>query len=383
MFQRALLYILSLVIFMGAGCSTGPLSMKPIDAKIPELRFWYFQATSQNDDGSWAGKWIPARHIANAEILIGSPKKFRIKTHKKAGDCFLVYSDGDNHFTRDDCENKSIYELNLGYYYENHPSVISMSVSHKDTGTQFADFYPIFKHRKSQPLSLSFRCPYQETKQNRYSVCVRPATYNYKMTIDLTSVSVPGTLLYEYNCQDGQAHSVTPRIEENQQKVVSILVEDPKYCAITFGYKADSGETFFHILDAQFYDPLYIPLPTPTINKEDDGYEACASEDYEVYSVNNIDRGSWYQSKCYKTKSDNVEILVWDEIGRHSWSHVGELRLLTNNVGFELYSQLRPFFERHMQDQCSRRDKKCAKRVHAKLLRHPFVIKAMESWSIN
>lgn len=298
-----LLIALSLFII---GCtSTGPLSMKPEDALVPELKFFYWKD----------GVYKPVYGHAGDVFKQGDVKKFKIKLHKKMKKCHFNYMDGDSHFTKD-CKGLSEFVLDQGFYYKDHPSIVSFSVASEKAGIQVGHFYPNLS-KKRLVLAVDYRCPHTDTHSN-ISVCTRPAAFNMILIADVIGMG-NGKILYTYNCNDGQTGEQTIDIPGAGQYRFNLTMAQPNYCSIGL-FLRQGAMRKSHIVHVRFYNPRYIPLPIPDVRETGDGFEACAPEDYQFYSINGVDQTSWLSGACKTIKGDHIEILVWDGIGRFSWA---------------------------------------------------------------
>lgn len=305
--------VLIILSIFACGCaSIGPVSLQPVDAKIPELRFSYFKD----------GKWVPAFGHAGDHFKIGDPQRFKIQLHSSMNECQLSYNDGEKHFTHD-CSGVSEYELDLGPYHQDSPTVLGISVASEKAGIQVGHFYPnLAKVRKELPLI--FKCPSQST-HGTISTCTRPATFEFPLRIQVVN-DTAGKMLVQHKCSNGKKNSEVRDISGSGFQEYSVSMEDPTYCVLVFALKQQNLK-FSHTVHTRFYNPKYIPLANPTIVKDGDYYNVCAHGDYEFYKVNGKDyKDNLWTGKCKRIHGDLVEIQAWDEIGRTSFGRksVGE-----------------------------------------------------------
>ena len=182
-------------------------------------------------------------------------------------------------------------------------------------------------------------------------------------------------------------------------KIISLSVEEPTLCVIGLALKQGQLRQA-HRIYVRFYDPKYLPLPTPHIKKTDDGYEVCAPEDYKFYTVNGEDKKrSWFTGKCFEVK-ELKEILVWDQLGRFSWlrpsldeSHKTSLYLnqLNHNPyqyqrsnNWTFYGHLYDFGYEKVMEVCESVHEKvfesCVHEQIASLKDHPEFVRMVERW---
>lgn len=376
-----LLFVLTVL-----GCGgTAALSMKPIDAEIPELRFWYEKG----------GNWQSVYGHAGDFFTVGEAKKFKVKLHKDAGKCQLTYDDGDNHFTKD-CAGLSTMDLDLGKYYANHPDVIGISVATEKMGIQTGYFYPNMRTERDA-LPVQYKCPGQSNTRTM-STCTRPATYSFFFSAQVTDPSA-GDMQFVRKCNKTAMQSDIIPITGAGPVTLNIQSMTSDYCVIQLNLRQNKQPDGSYLVKKQqnifvrFYNEKYIPLPIPDLTKNDDGsWKACAPENYVKYSVNGNDRGSWSQSKCINVKADAVEIDVWDEIGRFSWNLTpGRSMLSTEGFnksgvevnGFYFYNEARPWMEKHILEACKANDMECIKKKRDELLKDPKMVKAVEAWDAS
>ena len=380
------LLVTTLTLAIVSGCGgTKILTMKPIEADIPELRFWYQKG----------GAWKNVYGHAGDFFADGDSKKFLVKLHKDAGKCQLTYDDGDNHFTKD-CKGLSTMELDLGKYYPNHPDVIGISVATDRLGIQTGYFYPNMRTERDA-LPVAYKCPGQSTERTM-STCTRPATYTFFFAAQIEDASA-GDMQFVRKCNKTQMQTDVIPVTGAGPISLSIASNTADYCVIQLNLRQNKQPDGSYLIKKQqnifvrFYNEKYIPLPIPELTKQGDGkWKACAPESYEKYSVNGKDRGSWSQSKCYTVDADQVEIDVWDDLGRFSWNVAPGRALFdakgfaTKGIevnGFYFYNQARPWVEKKILESCSAKDVECAKKKRDELLKHPKMIKAMETWDAS
>jgi len=99
-----LLSVLSMILI--TGCATPPLSMKPVDAQVPELKFSYYKN----------GLFKSAYGHAGNHFKEGEPKIFKVKVNKFGGSCKLRYIDGNDDVTKD-CTGMSEVTLDMGWNF--------------------------------------------------------------------------------------------------------------------------------------------------------------------------------------------------------------------------------------------------------------------------
>jgi hypothetical protein len=295
--------IIFLLLFL-ISCSSNQLSMKPIDAGILEMPFHYLKD----------GKYVQAFGHEAASFSSGDKKVFRFKVHKRTGECQFNYNDGEDHFTKDCSQEKEIV-LDLGEYNNQTPSAIRFSIASEKLGIQTGRFYPTIK-RKLTSLPVRFKCPYQKTNKD-VSICTRPASFDFRIKV-IIEQDQKGELLYTYKCNNSAMVSEKLAIDGKGSVSLSMVSMKKDYCKIGMALKQDRDK-FRHTINVKFYNPKYIPLPTPIIKKVSSGYKICAPESYKAYTVNGLERGKWYHSKCKKIGAENVEVFVWDNLGRFSW----------------------------------------------------------------
>ena len=384
---RWLLLLACAAIVSAAGCGgTAALSMKPVDADIPELRFWYQKG----------GAWQTVFGHAGDFFTVGEAKKFKVKLHKDAGKCQLTYDDGDNHFTKD-CEGLSTMDLDLGTYYANHPDVIGISVATEKLGIQTGYFYPNMRLERDV-LPVQFKCPGQSSNKTM-STCTRPATYNFFFSAGVEDPSA-GDMQFVRKCNKTSIQTDVIPVTGAGPITLSLQSMDADYCVIQLNLRQNKQPDGTYLIKKQqnlfvrFYNEKYIPLPIPELTKQSDGsWQACAPESYEKYSVNGTDRGSWTQSKCYKVPAGQVEIDVWDSIGRFSWNAApGRSLMSTEGVakangidvnGFYFYNQARPWVEQRILKACKSTDVECIKKKRDELLKDPVMVRAVEAWDAS
>jgi hypothetical protein len=381
------LFTALLVLAVMSGCGgTQLLSMKPIEADIPELRFWYEKGGALKSVWGHAGDFFAA----------GDAKKFVVKLHKDAGKCQLTYDDGDSHFTKD-CAGLSTMTLDLGKYYANHPDVIGISVATEKLGIQMGFFYPNLRAERDV-LPVEYKCPGQSSNKTM-STCTRPASYQFFLNAQIEDGSA-GEMQFVRKCNKTSMQTDVIPVTGAGPITVSLQSMTPDYCVIQLNLRQNKQADGTYTIKKQqnlfvrFYDEKYIPLPIPELTKQSDGnWKACAPESYEKYSVNGNDRGSWTQSKCYTVGgSKDTEIDVWDRSGRFSWNATpGRMMLGTKGTtpqgieinGFYFYNQARPWVEDRIKAACGSNDLACAKKKHSELLKDPKMIRAMEAWDAS
>lgn len=371
--------------FSGCG-GTAALSMKPIDADIPELRFWYMKG----------GAWQNAFGQAGDFFSVGDPKEFQIKLNKNAGDCQLTYDDGDTHFTQD-CDGQSTVTLNLGNYSAQQPDVIGISVATQNGGIQTGYFYPNMRVQHSA-LPVTYTCPGQSSS-GLMSTCTRPATYDFDFSANITDGD-PGQLQFVRQCNKGSLETDVINISGAGPVPLSLNSTTPDFCVIQLNLRQKQLPNGTWAIEEQqnifvrFYDPTYIPLPLPELTQQSNGsWQACAPDDYSMYSINGTDYGSgWFSSNCKTITGSNLEIDVWDSIGRFSWNVIPP-RVLMNAKssgqrgvelnGFYFYNKARPWVEQQILSVCKPTDEGCIKKKRDELLRNPKMVKAVTAWDAS
>lgn len=384
-------FSLSFVLFIAvtlSGCSTSTksISMKPEDAKIPELHFDYWKD----------GKWRKAEGHAGDEFTVGNVKKFRVRTHKGMGNCLVNYLDGDSHIVKD-CSNKGevLFDTeDFEDYYEGHPTVLAFSVAGEKTGIQTGYFYP-FVGIKRESLPVLVRCPHVQTSRN-ITTCSRPATFTFRM-VAKNPLAEPGDLQYQYSCRDGQSgKEVFTDVESYGSEVLELKVNEASYCAIAFAFRnKDKTKKLSHLLHVRFYDPKYIPLPLPNVSETSKGYKVCGAEEYRLTSVNGDDRGRLKAGNCINVKGNSLDMLSWDDIGRLNHVHKSKLpsnmedigrnfftprAMYIDNAGWEFYKEARPWVESEIRKLCTPITASCAREKYKEVLYHPRMVKAVEEW---
>lgn len=363
--------ILTTLFILGCG-STPPVSMSPDKAKVPELEFYYFKG----------GDWIRVHGHGGSKFQPGESRKFRIKLHKKMGDCQINYVDGDEHFTRD-CKGHSSYELDLGQYYNSTPSITSFSVASEAVGIQVGHFYAAIG-LQGMALPISIKCPEQST-HNNVSTCSRPATYKMKV-MAINPDNEAGKIHFEYKCLNkDKVVKIDEDILGEEYKEYTINSDIPTYCVAGLALKINTTKLYSHLVHIRFYDPKYIPLPAPTIKKDSKGYLACAKGNYKLYSVNGNDKGSGiFSGKCERVEEKPVDIIVWDEIGRvgHSFLPGEEIENFNQPQlaeGWGFYTNMYPWFKSQIKKKCRYFSKDCIKEI----MYHPKMVQAVENWDSN
>ena len=353
--------ILALSLFLNSCTSTPPLSMKPVDARIPELQFYYYKS----------GAWELARGQAADYFSPGDPKKFKVITHPKSGDCMINFVDGDVQKTFP-CTNNSETIIDLGIYTVISPSVQAMSVVSENFGIQLGYFYPNL-HSPKNMMGVEFTCPYSETNGN-ISVCTRPATYAFEFSF---KIPTPGKLQVISQCTGGVPNIDTQTVTIPQEFKSKISSPEKNYCIVSINFVDNNNEQFQHIIHIRFYDPLYIPLSTPSVKLDDQGYHICTGEKYYKTLVNGEDYGVLGAGYCYVVNTPNVSIIGWDTIGRVAWGYASkEVSVLEN--GFNFYSEAYQFAQNKLSF-CN--DCDCVKQNVNLVLYDPKMINAVHDWN--
>ena len=385
--MKTVIFLLAVLLVLMTSCSSGTLSMHPIDAKIPEMRFWYWKDGEYKSAWGDKGDWFKT----------GDPKKFKLKLHKDAGKCQLTYQDGDSHFTKD-CQGMSEFELDLGTYTSSQSPVVGFSVATENLGIQQGFFYPNLL-TQFPAIPVAYKCPHSDTVGG-ISVCTRPATYAFNFVATITD-NYPGLLQFTKKCDNDFVPTVTPiTVTGAGQLNFSVTSDTAQYCAINLAVKqnqqpdgsyAIKKEQTVHI---RFYDPKYVPLPIPTMTQTKDGWHVCAPQEYKLYSVNESDGGGGiFAGACQDVKGNTVEFMVWDDIGRFSWNvapgrvlqfldgaAVGDIPL-TN--GYNFYSTAKPWIEGQLDKLCKKSDWRCRYFKYNDVIHLPKMIEAVEKWDAS
>ena len=373
--MKKLCAILVCVFTLISCASTAPLSMKPNDAKVPELVFFYLKA----------GKWIRANGQGADYFAVGEKKQFKVRVSPEGGECVLYYQDGDTSKTFN-CTDQNEVVMDLGTYYKNHPTIVGFSVAMKKLGIQFANFYPVMGTKRA-PLPISFKCPQQDTGGGNISTCSRPATYSFNMTV---SVKAPGTgkLQYVKQCAgDPVLQSYTQDTNGPADFTYTLSQGSANYCAVSFNFKSDDGTVAQQqLMNVRFYNEQYIPLGVPTVTKTANGFQVCAAENYDAVTVNGEAQSSMSIGDCKEFQVSNLDFTAWDQIGRVTWaagvtSAVMDISAVANSKtvnGNIFYKQAYPYFYDRMK-QC-KEDLTCLKATKTALLRSPKVTQAVSKW---
>lgn len=374
---RILFAVLALV-FLGSCSTTKPLSMKPVDAKIPELTFYYWKDNS----------WRLVRGHGGEYFQPGDPKKFKVKVHKDSGKCLINYQDGDAH-TVYNCKGQSEVEFDLGNYSITTPEVFGMSVATEDLGIQVGYFYPNV-HPQRAVLGVDYKCPYQNTNGN-ISVCTRPASYKF-VVMALLSNPGPGKLQFVRACSGQPTQTTVIDVSGPGAQQVELVNDYPGYCIMSLNYRnvlpdGSMGEVREQqIIHIRFYNPEYIPLSVPSVIEWQSGYKVCSGEAYEKVSLNGSDRGGMGFGKCLESKSAQLSFLAWDSIGRLAWAARSKSALIglmdssftLQTNGFDFYQNLIAWMREQMK-HC-KTNMACLQREKTRLLKHPKVVEAMTAW---
>lgn len=371
--MRALIYVLLATVFIIACSTTQPVSMHPDLAKIPELEFYY----QKN------GNWVRVRGHGASYFQAGEAKRFLVKSNTHGGDCIINYQDGDTQNTYA-CDSSGETLLDLGKYYVNHPPVIGISVAMKDLGNQVGYLYANLGSQRTT-LAVDFKCPYQDTNSN-LSVCSRPANYPFVMT---AHVPANGQIQFVYQCNGEALQSQVSTVTGPANYTFQMTESAANYCNIALNFKSDTMQAQ-QVINVRFYDNSYIPLSLPVVTKVSGGYQVCAGEDYEAYTLNNEDHGSLGKGRCETVQGAILDFVAWDSIGRVTWAYqtgsmaeavMGYSRKITkvkvNN--FKFYDEARPWFEKRIEHcgtdlACIQKEKKIA-------LRDKKAIKAATNWN--
>lgn len=382
----AALSLLVAVLGCNGGCSsTKAVSMKPVDARIPELRFWYEKNGQMKDVYGSGGDYFNA----------GDAKQFKVKLHKNGGNCQLTYTDGDSNFTKD-CRGMSTYTLDLGTYYVNHPSVVGISVAMEKLGIQQGYFYPQVNPSPFPELPVSYKCPQQESTDG-ISVCTRPATYQFNFTVSVKE-NFPGLLQYARKCVSDATETVDVFTINGAGDVpLTFNSSLAQYCTISVALKQNPQPDGSYaikkknVIHLNFYNPQYIPLPIPVINKVANGWQVCGAEEYDATSLNLVDGGGIGSGKCKTVNASSMEALAWDDIGRFSWNTSdasGRSLFLdattssktSKSNGYYFYTLARPWVENQVLKKCRANDEQCIRSHINEVMRDPKMIKAVENW---
>lgn len=372
-----------IILVLLSGCaSTKPLSMKPMEADIPELKFEYLKKD----------KWIEVYGHAGDLFVEGEKKILRIKTHKKGGNCLLNYVDGDTHFTKD-CKGMSEVFLDLGKYKKPHPEVMGISVSMEKTGTQLGYFYPLLRPLRDV-LPVNFKCPYSKTTDSVTS-CTRPASYSFVFEVVIGGEG-KGKLQYEFKCNNHSKITELYDVDGPGVLTLTAISDSQNFCVVGLALRQGALRQA-HRIYLRFYNPKYIPLPKPNVSLKDGEYKICAPEDYELLSVNKKDYGSGvFSGSCKSVRAASVEALAWDTIGRFSRYvssmgnrkaslHLKQLNGSTANQDnkldhWDLYQDLFEWVSKKVQRICNDGDIDCYKKEVDALMYHPQVVATIEAW---
>jgi len=369
-----------LFLFICSCTTTKQLSMEPYKAKIPELRFDY----EKN------GVWIPVWGHGGDYFILGEVKKFRVKTHKNAGNCQIRVVDGDNDVTKD-CNNDSEIIIDLGKFGDSpkEASVLGFSLATEKLGIQQGFFYPKMEVIR-EDLPVDYKCPYQAKTKN-LSVCTRPATFDLSLKVKIESNKL-GELKFKYKCDNSSLEDQTISITDSGEKIFTISSGAPTYCVVFFGLRQDKKpDGTYNIVKSRdirirFYDETYIPLPIPVVTSlGENKWEICAPEEYQAYSINGKDKeNSLFTSDCVKYNGPYFEMDAWDSLGRFSWAKEdcvsrGKFFLNCQRNKFSFYQEAQPFVMNYLNDVC-RNDLSCAKEHYKDVLRDPKMIEAIKEW---
>jgi hypothetical protein len=364
--------LLILGLMLMAGCaSTKPLSMKPIDAEIPELRFSYLK------DGAFK---IARGHAAD-HFVVGDPKVLKIRVHSRGGKCLLRYIDGDTDKSKD-CTGLSEVTLDLGKHYERQPEVIGVSVSQEKLGIQQGFFYPSLREARSA-LTVEYKCPYSNSVQD-LDVCTRPASYSFKLKALILS-NTSGEIFEKLVCNEGTGFERTKPVYGSSEHLIEFTPKQPTFCVLGIGLKqGKKPDGSYEIIQSKsifirFYNPKYIPLPAPSIEAVEGGFKACGSETYDAFSINDRDFKKLDSGKCVSLPRE-FEFMAWDSLGRFTWDTKPPLGIALSSVdgeGWQFYENSRNWIMRNMT-RCS--NSRCVRSEINRLMNHPKMVQAVESW---
>lgn len=357
-------------------CVTGKVaSMTPLQARIPEMKFWYWKD----------GGYVPAYgHVADY-FEAGAPKKFKIQLYN-SGKCEARIIDGDTDLTRN-CNGLSQLEFDLGSYGISQPSVLGISVAQEKLGIQQAYLYPRLGP-PINPLEVDFRCPYQASNQN-LSVCSRPAGYNFHFTAKVNTTGV-GQLLYTYQCVGGSLYSEIRAITGVQAESFDLKVDGPAYCEVGLALRQNKLPVGWSNIQSRnvylrFYDPAYIPLGVPSYTVGNSHILACAGDDYNAWTLNGQEKGSMNAGKCKKVNGPSLEVAAWDGLGRFSWINYPQ-NALRGSIGgnyFDFYDKAQPWVSKRLKELCGEVTQECWREKQAELARDPNWVKAVENWDVK
>lgn len=364
--------VLCLMFLVGCS-STKPLSMKPMDAEIPELRFSYLKN----------GEFKVARGHSADHFSVGDPKILKIRVHNRGGKCSLRYIDGDSDMSKD-CTGLSEVVLDLGKHYQGQPEVLGVSVSQEKLGVQQGFFYPLLRETRAE-LPVDYKCPYSESKGD-LDVCTRPATFAFKLKAQIKS-DLAGELFEKLVCNDGTQFERVKAIAGASEQQIEFVTKGPTFCVLGVGLrqgkKPDGSYTVIQSKSVfiRFYDPRYIPLPRPQIVVEGGKKKACGSENYDAYSIGDKDyKHGPFTKNCIEIP-DQFEFMAWDSIGRFTWRTSDPLTFALfssmKGEGWDFYENARVWIIKNMKS-CS--SVKCVRSEIDRLMEHPKMVEAVESW---
>jgi len=302
---RNLLLVLVLV-----SC-TSTMSIKPIDAGYHTLFFEYLAS----------GEYRAAKGVASAVVDGGEERKIRVLVPKGANGNLMVTDNGDDYFNVG-LKGKSWVDLDLAAMPHSSKSYeVGLAMVTKNYGIMTGRLRLIGNLEVTAAADVDYRCPYKHD-YGPTGACLRPAGYSFTITININE-DLPGKMRVEAEgvCDGNQGYYDIGGAGSLDMTFTNDGTVG--YCIIRVDTRQDKvGDVWrvskFKEINVNYYDPDYVPLAEPDVERTTEGYTLTPADEYKAYYLNGKHKKTMGIRTKIKVEGDDLDLVIWDKYGRTS-----------------------------------------------------------------